>query len=133
MIGCADCQPKCFHSFILSLFLSFLCWSSFCLYAWCPSFESYFFFYLFYPFVFVCYPYVTRMYSYVTRVLPVCTRMYSYVIGVYPYVLVCYSYVVVCYSSVLLWCFGHHRLKLRSSVIESKGVSSKEKQKSYRM
>ena len=79
----------------LSFSLSFFCWSSCSLCAWCPCFESYFFtlFLLFYPYVFVCYPYVARMYSFGTRMLPVCARMYSHVIGVYPYVLV--------------RCFGH--------------------------
>ena len=31
------------HTFSLSLFLSFLCWWSSSLYAWCPCFETYFF------------------------------------------------------------------------------------------
>ena len=90
LIGCADYQPTCFHSFILSLFLCFLCWWSSSLYAWCPCFESYF-----YTFctlkavcirvlpvcrlcVLLCDSYVTRMYSYVFvchRCVPVCTRM----------------------------------------------------------
>ena len=76
-IGWADCQPTCFRSFLLSLFLCFLSWCPCSLYAWCPCFESYFF-YSFYFF--------TRMYSYVTRMLLVCIRMW----------LVCYLYVLVC-------------------------------------
>ena len=85
VIGCADCQPTCFHSFTLS-----------CVGVPVPCVPgvpaSSRTFLLFYPYVFVCYPYVARMYSYVTRMLPVCD-----------------SYVVVCYLYVLVWCFSHDR------------------------
>ena len=93
VIGCADCQPTCFHSFFFSLLIlscvgvlvpcipgvpasSRTCWT--------------FFF--------------TRMYSYVTRMLLVCTR------HGYPYVLVFIRRSSVCtrmYSYVLVWCFSH--------------------------
>ena len=105
VIGCADCQPTCFHSFTLSCVgVPVPCVP--CVPGVPASSRT---FLLFYPYVFVCYPYVARMYSHVTRVLPVCTHMYSYIISVYPYILVCDSYVVVCYLYVLVWCFSHDR------------------------
>ena len=57
----------------LSFFLSFMCWCSCSLYAWCPCFESQFF--SFFTFLPVC-----------IRMLPV---FYWYVLVCYPYVLVC--------------------------------------------
>ena len=94
VIGCADCQPTCFHSFILSLFLCFLCWWSSSLYAWCPCFESYF--YTFCTLKAVC-----------IRVLPVCRLCVllcdSYVTRMYSYVFVCHRCVPVC-TRILLVC-----------------------------
>ena len=65
----------------LSFFLSFLRWCSCSPCAWCPSFESYFFYFIF-TFLLVC-----------IRILTVCC---SYVLVCYPYVLVCIRMSSVC-------------------------------------
>ena len=101
VVGCADCQPTCFHSLFLSLFIVLEFLFLVCLVSLIRVVS--FLFLFFYIFTRI-YSYVSRMLSYVTRILPVCTRMYAYVIGVYPYVVVCYSY-------VLVWCFSHDHSK----------------------
>ena len=91
-----------FPSLFLSFFLSFVCWCSCSLCAWCACVESYFLisYLLFYPHVFVCYPYAARMNSYVTRMF---TRMYSYVFVCHRCVPVCARMLLVC-SRMLLVC-----------------------------
>ena len=101
VVGCADCQPTCFHSLVISLFIVLEFLFLVCLVSLIRVVS--FLFLFFYIFTRI-YSYVSRMLSYVTRILPVCTRMYAYVIGVYPYVVVCYSY-------VLVWCFSHDHSK----------------------
>ena len=87
VIGCADCQPTCFHSFTLSCVgVPVPCVPG--VPAWSRTFLP-----AYIRMLPVCCSYVLVCDSYVTR-------MYSYVIGVYPYVIVCYSY-------VLVWCFSH--------------------------
>ena len=69
-IGCADCQPTCFHSFFLSLFLYFLVLMSLfpvCLVSLLRVVLFYFFFHFF-----------TRMYLYVTCMLLVCTWWHTF-------------------------------------------------------
>ena len=100
VVGCADCQPTCFHSLFVSLFIVLEFLFLVCLVSLIRVVPFFLCFYIFTR----IYSYVSRMLSYVTRVLPVRTRMYAYVIGVYPYVVVCYSY-------VLVWCFSHGHSK----------------------
>ena len=84
VVGCADCQPTCFHSLFVSLFIVLEFLFLVCLVSLIRVVFFLLFFYIF-----------TRIYSYVSRMLSYVTRMY-------PYVWVCHRCVPVCTRMLLV-------------------------------
>ena len=84
VVGCADCQPTCFHSLFVSLFIVLEFLFLVCLVSLIRV-VPFFMFLHFYPYLFLCFSYVivcdsyfTCTYSYVClchRCVPVCSRM----------------------------------------------------------